>query len=183
MKKLQLLLLLALFASLFAYFGCGGNSHSNPNNKKDEEITVPVEIAAIKVGDIAAYFTGTATIETEEGQLLEKNLSLWDALSVLPCVIWVIVVCICSLSRLLHVYRLVSLFDNFRKFSLFLHSTVTTGILLPFSEKHLIKSHAVSYEISGHKKIKSGSAESISLIASLISSATKSCSAKSRASF
>ncbi len=66
MKRLQLLLLSALFLSLFVYLGCGNDSHSNPNNKKDEEIVVPVEIAAITIGDIAAYFTGTATIEAED---------------------------------------------------------------------------------------------------------------------
>jgi membrane fusion protein (multidrug efflux system) len=65
MKKLQLLVAGMLFLGLFAYFGCGGNSHSK-NNKKDDEVTVPVEIAAITIGDIAAYFTGTATIEAEE---------------------------------------------------------------------------------------------------------------------
>lgn len=66
MKRLQLLLASALFLLLFAYLGCGNDSHSNPNDKKDDELMVPVEIAAIKIGDIAAYFTGTATIEAEE---------------------------------------------------------------------------------------------------------------------
>ena len=66
MKRLQLLLASALFLLLFVYLGCGNDSHSNPNDKKDDEIMVPVEIAAIKIGDIAAYFTGTATIEAEE---------------------------------------------------------------------------------------------------------------------
>ncbi len=66
MKRLQLLLASAFFLLLFVYLGCGNDSHSNPNNKKDDEIMVPVEIAAIKIGDIAAYFTGTATIEAEE---------------------------------------------------------------------------------------------------------------------
>jgi membrane fusion protein (multidrug efflux system) len=53
-------------AGLFVYLGCGNDSHSNPNDKKDDEIVIPVEIAAIRIGDIAAYFTGTATIEAEE---------------------------------------------------------------------------------------------------------------------
>jgi membrane fusion protein (multidrug efflux system) len=67
MKRITELGTLLLIAALLAgIWGCGGRSGSNSNGKKDEEVAVPVEIAAITKGDIAAYFTGTATIEAEE---------------------------------------------------------------------------------------------------------------------
>ena len=66
MKRKEILLAALSFALLAAYFGCGNNSHSNPNNKNGDEVVVPVEIAEIIEGDISAYFTGTATIEAEE---------------------------------------------------------------------------------------------------------------------
>ncbi len=55
-----------VLAALFSLWGCGKNSHSSTNNKENEEIAVPVEIAEVMIGDIAAYFTGTATVEAEE---------------------------------------------------------------------------------------------------------------------
>jgi membrane fusion protein (multidrug efflux system) len=66
MKRTEILVVGLSLALLFAYFGCGSNSRSNPNNKKNDEVVVPVEIAEIIEGDISAYFTGTATIEAEE---------------------------------------------------------------------------------------------------------------------
>ncbi len=67
MKQISSFTVLVLMLALVAgYWGCGGNSHSNPNGDKEEELVVPVEVAAISVGEISAYFTGTATIETEE---------------------------------------------------------------------------------------------------------------------
>ncbi len=58
---LAFLLLLAVLQ-----WGCGGKSNANSNNKKDEKVIVPVEVGAVIQGDIAAYLTGTATIEAEE---------------------------------------------------------------------------------------------------------------------
>lgn len=66
MKRTESLIVAFSLLLLIAYFGCGNNSHSNPNNKNNEEVVVPVEIAEIIEGDISAYFTGTATIEAEE---------------------------------------------------------------------------------------------------------------------
>lgn len=45
--------------------GCGGNSRSETDKDK-EKVVVPVEVDSVSVGEIAAYFTGTATIEAEE---------------------------------------------------------------------------------------------------------------------
>lgn len=56
-----LFLILALIQS-----GCGGGSRSAGNDKKDDELVIPVEVAGVTKGDIAAFFTGTATIEAEE---------------------------------------------------------------------------------------------------------------------
>lgn len=55
-----------ILAAMFGLWGCGRESHSSTNNKKDEDLSVPVEIAVVMTGDIAAYFTGTATVEAEE---------------------------------------------------------------------------------------------------------------------
>ncbi len=44
---------------------CGGDGHSEPS-KEDDKLVVPVEVDMVSIGDIAAYFTGTATIEAEE---------------------------------------------------------------------------------------------------------------------
>jgi membrane fusion protein (multidrug efflux system) len=47
--------------------GCGRRSSANSKNgKKDDKVVVPVEVSLVKAGDIAAYLTGTATIEAEE---------------------------------------------------------------------------------------------------------------------
>lgn len=55
---------LLLLAAL--QWGCGGKSKANSNDKKNEKVVVPVEVGAVIQGDIAAYLTGTATIEAEE---------------------------------------------------------------------------------------------------------------------
>lgn len=47
-------------------WGCGGRSNANSNKKKDDKVVVPVEVAAVVSGNIAAYLTGTSTIESEE---------------------------------------------------------------------------------------------------------------------
>jgi membrane fusion protein (multidrug efflux system) len=64
MKVSASLVFLLLVAML--QWGCGGKSKANANNKKDEKVVVPVEVGAVIQGDIAAYLTGTATIEAEE---------------------------------------------------------------------------------------------------------------------
>lgn len=58
---LAIVLLLAMLQ-----WGCGGKSKANSNSKKDEKVVVPVEVGTVIEGDIAAYLTGTATIEAEE---------------------------------------------------------------------------------------------------------------------
>ncbi len=49
---------------LFMTFGCGGNSNAEENQEK--ELAVPVEVATVYRGDIAARFQGAATLEAEE---------------------------------------------------------------------------------------------------------------------
>lgn len=65
-RKWSVAVCFLVLALMFSLWGCGKNSHSSTNNKKDEEVAVPVEIAEVMIGDIAAYFTGTATVEAEE---------------------------------------------------------------------------------------------------------------------
>jgi membrane fusion protein (multidrug efflux system) len=67
MKRIPGAVFFILVLTLLAvHFGCGGNSHSDTNGKKEEKLVIPVEIASVTRGDIAAYFTGTAMIEAEE---------------------------------------------------------------------------------------------------------------------
>jgi membrane fusion protein (multidrug efflux system) len=67
MKRVYQLLTMLLVVGLAAVqWNCGSNSHSKTKDKKDAEAIIPVEVAQVKVGDISAYFSGTATIEAEE---------------------------------------------------------------------------------------------------------------------
>ncbi|MBN1885123.1 MAG: efflux RND transporter periplasmic adaptor subunit [Candidatus Krumholzibacteriota bacterium] len=56
-------LLLTALAS--AQWGCS-RSNSTTTDKGKNKLVVPVEIGAVISGDIAAYFTGTATVEAEQ---------------------------------------------------------------------------------------------------------------------
>ncbi len=63
-KLLPALIVLMILA--IASYGCGGDSQSKENGEEEKEPVVPVEVGAVKTGDISAYFTGTATVEAEE---------------------------------------------------------------------------------------------------------------------
>lgn len=65
-RRSFLAVLFVLTALAIASYGCGGDSQSKENGEEDKEPVVPVEVAAVKSGDISAYFTGTATVEAEE---------------------------------------------------------------------------------------------------------------------
>ncbi len=56
--------LLAMFGFALLIFGCGKDSQSKTNEKK-ETSAIPVEVSHVETGNIAAYFTGTATLEAE----------------------------------------------------------------------------------------------------------------------
>jgi membrane fusion protein (multidrug efflux system) len=58
--------LLALVGFALANLGCGNDSQSKPKNGNEAGASIPVEVAPVKTGNIAAYFTGTATLEAEE---------------------------------------------------------------------------------------------------------------------
>lgn len=53
----------ALAVSLY---GCGNDQASGSSEKEEKDPSVPVEVQEVISGDIAAYFTGTATVEAEE---------------------------------------------------------------------------------------------------------------------
>jgi membrane fusion protein (multidrug efflux system) len=59
------LIILTLLAAAVAIWGCSGKSHSE-TKKEEAKLVVPVEIDSVTLGDIAAFFTGTATIEAEQ---------------------------------------------------------------------------------------------------------------------
>lgn len=58
--------MLALLATAAVGGGCGKGASSKAKGQNGDKLIVPVEVAAITSGDIAAYFTGTATIGAEE---------------------------------------------------------------------------------------------------------------------
>ncbi len=67
MKRVYQLLTMLLVVGLTAVqWNCSSNSHSKTKDKKETEAIIPVEVAQVTVGDISAYFSGTATIEAEE---------------------------------------------------------------------------------------------------------------------
>ncbi len=57
------MIMIAVAAGLHS--GCGRSSHSETNGNGDD-VTVPVEVAMVTSGDIASYWTGTATLEAEK---------------------------------------------------------------------------------------------------------------------
>jgi membrane fusion protein (multidrug efflux system) len=67
MKQSQLILVLFLaLATAAGAAGCGKRGNSSAAGNKNDKLVVPVEIATISIGNIAAYFTGTATIGAED---------------------------------------------------------------------------------------------------------------------
>jgi membrane fusion protein (multidrug efflux system) len=64
-RNIHILCLIALIAVAAVLVGCGRGSHSEANGE-DETVTVPVEVGVVTTGDIASYFTGSATLEAED---------------------------------------------------------------------------------------------------------------------
>ncbi len=66
MKALKRILILLIFPAIISgTAGCSKDSQSKTKDK-DKKVIVPVEVGSVIKGEIAAYFTGTATIEAEE---------------------------------------------------------------------------------------------------------------------
>ncbi|UCE07987.1 MAG: efflux RND transporter periplasmic adaptor subunit [bacterium] len=62
----NLLTILIIIGFAVLQWNCGKNTHSKTKNNKDADPTIPVEVAQVTMGDISAFFSGTATIEAEE---------------------------------------------------------------------------------------------------------------------
>lgn len=45
---------------------CGGKTHSEESEGKDTTQTIPVEVSTVEFGDVAAYYSSTATLEAEQ---------------------------------------------------------------------------------------------------------------------
>lgn len=67
-KSYQALLVTLALVGLVSLgvMSCGGNGEAKEENKKEEAISIPVEIAGVTTDQITANLTGTATLETEE---------------------------------------------------------------------------------------------------------------------
>jgi membrane fusion protein (multidrug efflux system) len=55
----------AIIALALVHLSCGKDSHSETKKNKEAGAAIPVEVAHVETGSIAAYFTGTATLEAE----------------------------------------------------------------------------------------------------------------------
>lgn len=65
MKKSGLVLLVVLVG--FALQGCMGSANGKEEPpEKDQAAAIPVEVATVKNGDIAAFYSGTTTIESDK---------------------------------------------------------------------------------------------------------------------
>jgi membrane fusion protein, multidrug efflux system len=72
-KKERFILIFLALPLVFSLVGCGSQSTANAEENKTEE-TIPVEVATVEKGDIAAYFLGTATLEAEsEADVVAKT--------------------------------------------------------------------------------------------------------------
>ncbi len=64
-RLLRVLSFLSLCALALTLHGCSKDSQSKTKDGKESVAAIPVEVANAAKGDIAAYFTGTATLEAE----------------------------------------------------------------------------------------------------------------------
>ena len=58
--------LLAILGMAFIHYGCSSGSDTSAQTNDGSDMSIPVEVSTVQKGDIAAYFTGTATLEAEE---------------------------------------------------------------------------------------------------------------------
>ncbi|MGH7597163.1 MAG: efflux RND transporter periplasmic adaptor subunit [bacterium] len=65
-RSAKVLGFLAIIGFALANLGCSKDSQSKPKNDDKASAAIPVEVAHVETGSIAAYFTGTATLEAEE---------------------------------------------------------------------------------------------------------------------
>jgi len=56
---------LSIIGLVFVHLGCSKDSHSETKKAKEASAAIPVEVAHVETGSIAAYFTGTAILEAE----------------------------------------------------------------------------------------------------------------------
>ena len=66
MKKSNLSTEIILIGIFLFSAGCGGKNGKNGENGEDEKTLIPIEVAVVDLGDIAAFYNGTATLEAEE---------------------------------------------------------------------------------------------------------------------
>ena len=55
-----------ILAIFLIFTGCSKKNGNGEDKKEEEKTRIPIEVATVDVGDIAAYFNGTATLEAEE---------------------------------------------------------------------------------------------------------------------
>jgi membrane fusion protein (multidrug efflux system) len=67
---MKIFCLIAISVLALGQFGCGKDSQSKTKDEKDASAAIPVEVAQVEKGEVAAFFTGTATLEAEAEALV-----------------------------------------------------------------------------------------------------------------
>lgn len=62
----KVFIVLILFGAMFTLQACNNANGEEEAEAEEETVTVPVEAAEVSVGDIAAYYSGTATLEADQ---------------------------------------------------------------------------------------------------------------------
>jgi membrane fusion protein (multidrug efflux system) len=72
---IRFLLPVLLVAFTFSQTGCSSDAQSKNPDEPEEEPALPIEATAVTTGSIAAFFTGTASLEAEEEALVVAKAS------------------------------------------------------------------------------------------------------------
>ncbi len=75
MKKLNSILIISVLTVLILFTGCGKKNGSDEEAEKEEKTLIPIEVATVSKGAIAAYFNGTATLAAEEDAQVVAKVS------------------------------------------------------------------------------------------------------------
>lgn len=67
--------LMAIIGLCLAHLGCGGDSQSKTKNGAAAGAAIPVEVARVDTGTVAAFFSGTATLEAEAEAVVVAKVS------------------------------------------------------------------------------------------------------------
>lgn len=74
-QKKAVLVFLSFILAALSLFSCDGKNGNGEEEKAEEKTRIPIEVGVVEVGDIAAYFSGTATLEAEQDAQVVAKVS------------------------------------------------------------------------------------------------------------